>query len=718
VMFPRRDFTLVAFANPQAAQADQLVSQVRLSLAGPRGALDKILSAERLRYEPTAEELRGSAPISVELVAVETFPVASRRQFTPPIIRLQTEARSDYTCALYRDSAIQLRVIHSPETDAPSEDPSTNESDVVTSTTDDESEVVLTPKLLLAGWIPVTSWSRTIAPSSSNAANPIDGVFESRLVDERFDISELISLNRVDNQWTMETIVGFQPGQIPDFVDVEIPTVWCTNLTVEPSSLVYAQREGTDASRQILRIQCDPSVLDDATLSLTGRLQTGETGRVNVPSVQVLGAGNRRVYVDVPKRIDEEPIQWRTSAVEAIDLPDDYARPEVNRSTYLVASPSWSIDLAPLPEDDSGAIAVNADAQVFLRENGSLLLCHWDLYPGSLESVRIRLPTDAQCLGAWSAGRAVVPSIKTTTDGPKVRYLDLPLTISGLSQPVEVLLQLPNSTGRQTGYLPELVDVTVAQNWLVQFAPAIGTEKLPKATKEMRQQRAIAMARGVVEAVAAVNRVAQRPRDEVAAWLAMWVQRYQMIARSAGRTVDLEEMTTLLGDSPEEDSAPFPLRQSLPTHLQWKELDADLVRHLNRLLPPETATASVDLGDPASIVEASTGESMLFDIDGYERFVPQQVMALSAANRPRPIPSISERDLGLRTLIINLLTLILVVGLLMCLRPLQRMVVPILVHPAFWLALTGIFAFAVAPVAVAGALLLVAVTLPAFPSNR
>lgn len=644
--------------------------------------------------------MRGTDPIQVELVGVESFAGNTRREFSPPQIQLLPASISECTCTLYRDSSIRLRITEPPEAE----------------TTD--SDLQLTPEMLAQGWMPVASWTRPAAISEPSEDPPSHGLFTSRTVNPRFDCSQLISLNRTDGQWEMEAMVSFLPNQIPDYVDVEVPTVWCDDLKVDPSSLVYVQRPSTDDSRQILRIQCDPTQLDSASLSLIGRLQTSETGRVNVPSVRVLGTGSRRVYVDVPTRIEEEPIQWRTSAVEAIDLPDNWATPEANRSTYLVASPNWSIDLAPLPEDDAGAIAVNADAQVFLREDGALMVCHWDVYPGNLESVRVRLPRGAQCVGAWSAGRAVVPTTTATADETDASFLDIPLAITGLSQPIEILVQLPPSSARQTGYLPELVGVTVTRNWLVHYVPDRGTSSVLPSLDQQRQERNLAMAQGVVEAVAAVSRVTQRPRDEVAAWLAMWVGRYRTIAQSVGRNPDLVEIGALLGESDELTPERFAIRQSLPIHLQWKELDAELARHLNRLLPPETQSATESSSDTASILRASGSGSMLFAVDDFEGFVPQQIMAISAANRPRPIQAISESDIGLRTLIVNLLTLCFVAGLLMCLRPLKGVFAPIFAHPAFWLALTGLFSFAVAPVAVAGALLLVAVTLPVFPSNR
>jgi hypothetical protein len=78
----------------------------------------------------------------------------------------------------------------------------------------------------------------------------------------------------------------------------------------------------------------------------------------------------------------------------------------------------------------------------------------------------------------------------------------------------------------------------------------------------------------------------------------------------------------------------------------------------------------------------------------------------------------SGGNTGLRNLIVNGITLIVIMALLTCVGPLRRFIVPVVSHPAFWLALVGVFGFAVAPVPVAGAILLVAISLPVFPSRR
>jgi hypothetical protein len=505
--------------------------------------------------------------------------------------------------------------------------------------------------------------------------------------------------------------VRFKSKPVPDFVDIEVPTRWCESLEVGPTN-AWSQQPGNDPSRQVIRVLCDKKI-EGNTLFIRGQLEDAETVRVSVPSVRVLGFGPRQIHISVPSRLSsDDPIQWRTGAVEAAKLPPQWSGhvTDAQRSTYVVANPSWSIDLAPLPEIDAEAIAVNCDAQVFTQDDGALVMCHWDLFPGGFASVDVRLPSGATCLGAWSAGKAVVvESVDKSETVEQENVLRVPLSLSRLSQPVELLIRVPSTATKEASYLPELTDVPVMQKWLTHYVPT-DSNPLPLDEYDVPgRDRAIALARSVVEAVEAVEMVDRRPRDEVAAWLELWLTRYRMIAQSAGHLVDLEPQTDVLDD----DHTPLPSRASdaadqlsLPSHLQWRELDSRMGLYADRFLP-----------DIPSARQATSADGFHFGVAEFEGFVVDRVRRLSGGNRPHSFQPGLSNDRGLRNLIVNVLTLLVVCGLLVCLRPLERFAIPVTEHPAFWLALMGIFGFAVAPVAVAAAIILVAISLPVFPSR-
>jgi hypothetical protein len=691
-------------SNQHTLRFPQSLELIRVSVDGQQLENRPIRSGDS--NEVLLGSLVGRKPVSINVVAIQTLP--SDLRFSPPRLALLPHAVTSDLYAISRDRSTMLRAI----------EPSSSEPIA--------SEQIATADSLAKGWIPVSTW--TIQPDRNSDKDPMPGgLYEVQVRETRFHCRQLILLSRDDGRWKMETVLRFKPNQIPDFVDVEVPTRWCESLEVSAAT-AWSRQPATDPSRQVIRIRCDAEELEGATLSVRGQLQSAETSRVSVPSVRVLGLGQRQIHINVPSRLTSEPIQWRTSAVEAVRLPPawrDRAK-ETLRSTYVVANPSWSIDLAPLSEIDTDASAVSCDAQVFPKNDGALVICHWDLLPGSLERVDVRLPRGAICLGAWSAGQAVVAeSVEplgesaTAADGDLLR---VPLALSRLSQPVELLIRVPASTAKRARYLPELVDIPVTETWLTNYISADSISASSGDNIMPHRERALALARSVVEVVEAVDMVAQRPRDEIAAWLKLWLARYQMIAARAGHAVNFESRFESLG---QEDSAPpgdvsdAAGRQSSPGHLQWKDLDSRMTFYVDRFLRDD----SVDSGSPASTSgpddpETSDQDTFHFPVADFEGFVPHRVTRLSRASRPRPVQPVSSNRPGLRILLVNGLTLVLVAGLLACLRPLKRFALPVVVHPSFWLALMGIFGFAVAPIPVAGALVLVAVSLPVFPSKR
>jgi hypothetical protein len=441
---------------------------------------------------------------------------------------------------------------------------------------------------------------------------------------------------------------------------------------------------------------------------------------VSVPSVRVLGFGKRRVHISVPNRLANESVQWRTSAVEGDELPQHWvaALDNVSRSTYVVANPSWSIDLAPLPEVDAEAFAVTLDAQAFPQEDSLLVMCHWDLFPGSLEAVNVRLPQGAECVGAWSAGQPVVPepALESSTDLSSRDILRVPLALSRLSQPIELLIRVPALAAKQADYLPELVGIPITQSWLTNYLPADASPSIWGDSSASVDDRALVLAGAVVDAVDAVEFINQRPRDEVVTWLQLWFARYRMLAESAGHAPDFgmpaegneTEINAAASDALADSMEPV----LLSGDLRWGDLDARMAVYAKRFLTENPSDMS---SEPT---EELSHDIFLFGVGDFDGFQAGRISNPSRSDPPLGVQLASHGDRGLRSLIISLLTLILIGGLLICLRPLQRLVTPTVGHPAFWLALMGVFGFAVAPLPVAAALILVAVALPVFPPHE
>ena len=125
-------------------------------------------------------------------------------RFTPPRLALLPAASTSDWYTISRDRSTTLRVIKAPLAEA--------------------SEQIVTADSLREGWIPVSTWKLEPNPDSTQL-DPLGGLYEVKARRAHFDCRQIIALTRDDSRWSMETLVRFQSSRIPDFIDVEVPTL-------------------------------------------------------------------------------------------------------------------------------------------------------------------------------------------------------------------------------------------------------------------------------------------------------------------------------------------------------------------------------------------------------------------------------------------------------------------------------------------------------------
>ena len=660
-----------------------------------------------------------------ETVLIEAVAVAAKRpagRFHLSRLELWPAAPTQDRYTLTRDIATDVEIVRQPSAPRETVPPFFNSAQALT-----------------YGWLPVGTWAFGNEQAAEEIPKP-GGVFRSRPKPTRFDTNQLIVLSWDDGRWSMETLIRILSDEIPDYIDVEIPTRWCDDLEVYPST-TWSRQDTTSPQLKVIRIPCDSRETGGGIISIRSQLQNEESGGVSVPAVGVLGVGTRRISVSVPDQLTNETVRWRTSAVAAESLPDSWPEdviPGGPRSSYSVASEAWSIKLVPLPRVSVEAHATSADMQLFPRDESALMLCRWDLVPAGLDSVEVDLPLGTRCVGAWTAGRAVPIGPSETgpddvpgaadTDGratlsrvgsgdetrPQGERLEIPLSLSRLSQPVEILLRLP-PVGNARDYRPTLRGIPVEDEWMAIYLPAEASSpeasgRAASATRgqfapaEVRRRRR-GLAASIVEAVQRpIDLLAERPESEVAAWLAPWVERYEQLARSDGHLVDWADVEP---GEPESDAeaeskggggskTTAPQRANGGSLPSWDELDRRLAVHVNRFLEnrPES-------------------ESALFAARRFPDFELVSVSRLEDATTPARIPRVDSGTRQFRALLVKSLTLLTVCGILGLLWPMRRPLGDWVMHPAIWLAALGVCGLWVAPLPIAMAVIALAVVIPA-----
>ncbi len=625
---------------------------------------------------------------SVEIQATAILPFDDRAQFSPPHISVFPARVTSDEYLVSREPWIAIHDLSDSPTDF--------------SALPSQTAVAW----LQNGWSPAMSWQINHQDSLQPA-----GLYQVETFPTDFNCQQLISIDRQDGDWIMEANVLFESDQVPDVIDVDLPTRWCDALQVE-GALQWLQIDINDPERKIIRIRYDKQSVAKRSLTIRGRLQPSDTARLSVPSVLILGLGQRESYVDIPNRSPAgEPIQWQTNGVESAPLPTHWtenrsASAAADRSRFLVTAPAWSIELAPLPEIDVDPVAFLFDCNVFSQTDGALVHASWDLSPGTLDSVDLLLPEGATLLAAWSAARAVETQSLDSQQQPSTnRRIRIPLSVSRLPQELEVLLRIPSSAAKQGNYIPELIGIPVNRRWLAHYVPKYQKTKyaLTKSalsfSNSSRQsqlvlgrQRHLDKALSIVESVESIDRVAGQSEQEIGMLLELWRLRYQVVRAQVQPELSTETIRA-----------------------EWADIDLRLGQlflghgiELDTLSDPDSNTQSLS----NLAMESLFGS---FDISGFQ---VERITSLNANQSGHAVQPESSSDRGLKTLINHSLTLMLVIGILVCLIPLYRFAAPLTAHPAFWLASMGVFGFAIAPIGVAGAMVLLAIALPVFPVKR
>ncbi len=724
-----------------------------------------------------------SSPIEIDAMAF--MPLSKNEKFEPQRFEVWPPSETRDTYSLLRDASTRVATI------TPSLLKATDDA-FRQAGTDGAAATQLGPlvsrmsdaEILAAGWIPVSTW-QIDQPSIDAAQRSADsignanlteamqtqslpgGVFRASEQSNEFSTNQLIIMSWQDGRWSMATHIEIASKNIPDFIDVEVPTRWCELLEVSPER-TWSRQPSTNPLLQVVRIQCDPS-LSNEQITIRGQLKTSDKGRISVPTVSVLGAGDRHIIVSVPDRLTNDNIFWRPTAVSKDELPEKWnsflPASITQRSTYAAAGPGWSIELAALPVATTTAEVTGSETQVYLSNSHALILARWDLVPGGVKTVGVDLPADAEVVSAWSASQPVhttvikdLDSSKSDDDAPPVRtiaknrmMIRLPISLDRLSQSVEILYRIPSPRPSRDDYLAKLTNVLPKENilqkdeWIAMYSLSKVSE-LQAITADSRIQMseagtsdgaetrayALAQAISVVESIErSEDNLAERPADEILSWLVPWVDRYEALSRMAGRTIDVE--TLIAAAESVEPEATVSISPATPTpqplfsgvtedlfanasgdvanriaEARWIDLDRRIGIFVDRFMRDQT----INLESRRELVSRFS----VLGFDGYQRIGLSRVAGGDGA--PALMwPTDANTD-PLRRFIANCLTVLLVLAVLVLSWRFKTYVLHLVHHPATWLAILAVCSFYVAPLPFAASLLLVAAVLPLMPRNR
>lgn len=672
------------------------------------------------QWELALGDNRTGGTTTIDVIGQSMTPIRGQTPLPRFVISSDGETRETYR--ITRDRSLDVHLVQrAQELDRESEDEPDNgdargEVDVRNWRKPD-----LTKADLLDGRIPVA-----VIDSSVGSAHGTEIVVGRRVNGSVFTCDQTTRMRYSDGQWFCDTLLELPVGKSPDYVDLQFPTRWATDLAVYPKS-TWVKRESGDAAVTVIRVALpsqDAQLGGDASTSqrvqITGSLNNRDQVRVSVPTVSVLGGRLRNQTIAVPGQLTTQAIQWRVQSVRSLksnkNLVESFYYQVESPERYSLYSPverNWSIQLEPLLQATVNPVALSCDARVFLNDDHALVLQRFDLLPETRNEISVTLPTGATCIGIWSAGREVnlrelfsaeaeVPASEASAGGPMT--VRVPLSYSRLPQSLEIMIKTPAVGRKIEDYLCHLVDVPTRDIWGVYYQTPLGDqgrqlhlkqqeESEPDSANELRQlelEKDFALAKSVVEAIeSSRDMLAERSDEEIRRWLFPWITRYRSIANHSGHPFRIPAVSGQSPDAGDDSVLPADNRD------RWRSYDARLMQLAGRFLPSDH-----NLSQP------------LFEPGRFADYETVAVTRLESLDDCPPLVQTFTQRKSLQELLVNAITM-LTFGLAVILMwPFRGRFRGWIHEPSVWLFVVGFVALFLIPIPVAAMLMVVAVTVP------
>jgi len=682
---------------------------------------------------------------TIRVVAYQRL--GSDEKFDPPRIRIVPIRQVSGTYTLTRDQGLRVEQVKPnglPELSAPAIDIADQ---------------------LLSGYFPCWTWqiSESATVPAIHWAVRLGGVFRAEPQASRIDVIQRTAIRWQKSRWMTDVIVRVQArgteGTTPALLDdlnIELPTAWSDQLVVEPAE-AWSSQPGIDPAIKVIRIR--PAADARGTGVATIRIRAYRIGEsdslLEVPRIRVMGAASTQMFLAVPEVASGRPLIWQTLSAVADQLPQSLLPPGLTEQpvapfaadasgtvipsppapapvpkelVFRALNPSATVRLQPSRPEISIPHATLADVQLFPQAGAAWLgVIRWDVEPGDSGTLSIQLPRTVKPLGLWVGDNPVALTRPTATPfqelsstatpaGPEVSILDVTLALNQLAQPVVLLCRLDTESPERRPALPTLANVTVGKTWVTVYRPSEQANQLGGSgllsmdwvdtqwQRSTAEQRLVALAASVLSVTdASIGGATDRPQEELLAWLTSWDQRLQHIRREAealapqaiesrshGDLVDVDSGVV------EEETLPDPEAIAELAAAGWEPLMARWREYVRRV-----TGAEIPQGELAALSIMPSAQWTVASVAVFRG----RANALPLIRLPSEVPQLS--------LAINLmLALAMILGCSLLAWLFRNVLSSSLSQPACWLFALGLVSLAVAPIPVAIAICLVALTAP------
>ena len=704
-------------------RGERSVGPLRLVMPARLDAREITINGSPVAGEPTesdgAWELLLGEPTGAETIRLRVNarqPLSFGQAFNPPRIRVDpiTEASGSYS--LTRDRSLRVEQLQPP------------------GLAEFQTSPLNVADQLLGGWIPCWDWR--LEPSLAESA-VLGGSFRVEPLMTRLEVTQRTAIRWHKSRWMVDVLFHIESlgadGQrqpLLDDINVELPTAWDDQVSVEPAE-AWSSQPGVDQTSRIIRIRPDAESRSDgeAKLRIQGMRISETDSSLEVPSVRLLGAASVRSFLVVPRSVAGRPLVWNTLSAVADRLPAELADQERSPAAAedVAGDPSAeeqlvfrslnagaAVQLQPSRPDGILPRATATDIRLFPQGNDEwLAIIRWDLEPGDATAVSLQIPPGCDPIAGWNAGQPIAVAKNRVPE-----TLDVTLALSRLAQPLVLLCRFQRESGQPTG-LPTLVGIESQRTWLTIYrasgtpdrAWSIGSDADIGWQTSSPKDRWLSLAESVIEVTeASISGATDRPQDELVSWLRPWDGWMNALRREAVKPngqgtawqalldgtdseIDLTESGEAIGGRP---GGPLDIRFDDDTAASWELLGRQWRQYVRRVAGSEVRSDD----DPPLSVSASSDWTV--------------GLVATYAGAARELPELHGRSRTekVATAIELLIAVVMAGGGCWLAWRFRHHLVRPLSHPAVWLFVVGLTSLVVAPTPVAIAICAVAAAVP------
>ena len=264
---------------------------------------------------------------------------------------------------------------------------------------------------------------------------------------------QVISVDRINGQWTAEVDLRLSVGAgVLDVLRLRIPPEYPGPFHLEPDVPHSVENFASGESR-VLVVHPPEAISGNYQLIIRGPLIRAAGDLVSCPVISTDEISKSTRYVVLPKQVDFQDVQWKTSGLVSRPIPKDPQRAplaETSIDSFLVTGATYRAVLKSVDRPRQAPRIQLADIKIKGQTQESYIgRAMFDLEPASLSSVQIRLPSpEARLLRARVAGLAASPQHRGGS-------WELELGSENLSQSIEVLYEAPFAVDSEGAFVAD-----------------------------------------------------------------------------------------------------------------------------------------------------------------------------------------------------------------------------------------------------------------------